>query len=686
MAKRQLVAAMVVTSATVAVAANASIGFKFEADHADCLYKVGEEAVVIVTATNGAGEAVKEGLCRVEIDNYGGRNFGVIAKQDFARENPFTLRGTMNEPGFLRVRIQGNDPQGVWMGCQWSVGFDPHRIRPGSERPADFDAFWDAAVAKFAKDVPIDAQMVKNEAESAGTHDCYELTFATVPEGRKIRGQLSIPKGAGRFPITMNVPGAGSGTWSWSRPAGRCYLTLNVLDYPRRPNGDVPLRSDGVLAVGGGCGVDGGDAVATQGGVDALYADQNERWSAKSGLTDDKWYFVGDLSREREDYFYYGAILGINRAVDWVAGLDRIDASDFRYEGQSQGGAFGIILSALNAHLTRAQIGEPALTDLSGELADDRQSGWPQLISRTKGHQALNENVKRIAPYFDCAHFVPRITIPTRWFVGFVDELCPPAAVWAGYNCLRTYDRMMSNFPGLGHGTPAALYRTALQTVEASWSVEVPPPRRAPWIDAKVSEYPEGPLTPRTVADVRGWGNWVGSDFTGKARVAPAGTLEISTEDEGLVYAGSSSKDLSAPKIKGVQVSTSFVRFPSYDCEIGILEVPADAKAALTICRGNFYGLAEKDGTNGWTLLGPAGAYAGAEVAVKIVIEDYTDGDVFVRYLVGATPETVAQIGETLQVKSDAVVSGVSFEGCGALTRLEGDRVKPGMLLLIAGR
>ena len=658
MVKRQLVVAMAVISAMMAGAANATIGFKFEADHPDCLYRVGEEAIVIVTATNGAGEAVKEGLCRVEIDNYGGRNFGVIAKQNFAQENPFTLRGTMNEPGFLRFRIQGNDPQGVWMGCQWSVGFDPHLIRPGSARPADFDAFWDAAVANFAATVPIDAQMVKNEAESTGTHDCYELTFATVPEGRKIRGQLSIPKGAGRFPITMNVPGAGSGTWGWSRPAGRCYLTLNVLDYPRRPNGDV----------------------------DALYADQNERWSAKSGLTDDKWYFVGDLSREREDYFYYGAILGINRAVDWVAGLDRVDASDFRYEGQSQGGAFGIILSALNAHLTRAQIGEPALTDLSGELADDRQSGWPQLISRTQGHPALNENVKRIAPYFDCAHFVPRITIPTRWFVGFVDELCPPAAVWAGYNCLRTYDRMMCNFPGLGHGTPAALYRTALQTVEASWSVEVPPPKNAPWIDAKVSEYPEGPLTPRTVADVRGWGNWVGADFSNKARVAPAGTLEISADEENLDYAGTAAKDLSSPRVKGVQVSTSFARFPSYDCEVGLLEVPADAKAALTICRGSFYGLAEKDGANGWTLLGPAGAYAGAEVAVKIVIEDYTGGDVFVRYLVGATPETVTQIGETLQVKSDAVVSGVSFEGCGALTRLEGDRVKPGMLLLIAGR
>ncbi|HNX04908.1 MAG TPA: hypothetical protein PKI32_05365 [Opitutales bacterium] len=34
-----------------------SIGFRFETNHPDCLYRLGEEAVVSVTATNGAGEA-----------------------------------------------------------------------------------------------------------------------------------------------------------------------------------------------------------------------------------------------------------------------------------------------------------------------------------------------------------------------------------------------------------------------------------------------------------------------------------------------------------------------------------------------------------------------------------------------------------------------------------------------------
>ena len=441
-----------VFAATAAAAAFArgAIGFKFEADHADCRYKVGEEAVVKVSATNGAGELVRDWHCRVEVDNYGRKNLSVIPKVEFAKENPFTVKGTMSEPGFMRVRIQGKDKDGNWIGCQWGLGFDPEKIRPGSKRPADFDKFWEDAIAKFEREVPIDARMEKDDAESVkggGSHDCYHLTFATVPAGRVIRGQLAVPaKGKGPWPVSMNVPGAGWGTWGFTRIPGRVFLTLNVLDYPRLPDRNV--KDD----------------------AKKLYAEQNAAWGGKDGLERNiYWYFEGDLSKGREDYFYYGAILGINRAVNWVAAKPFVDHSDFRYAGQSQGGAFGIILSALNKNLTRAQIGEPAVTDLSGVLANGRQSGWP-LLPEKFAKKPFYDNVLKIAPYFDCAHFATRIRIPTRWFVGYVDELCPPHAVWAGYNSLpKGVEKKMLEFPGLGHGIPSDLYRAATAKTEASW-------------------------------------------------------------------------------------------------------------------------------------------------------------------------------------------------------------------------
>ena len=444
--KIKLILALAGAAFIASADAKGLIGFKFEADHPDCRYKLGEEAVVTVTATNGVGEAVKDGFVRIEIDNYGRKYQKVIARQDFAKENPFVLRGTLGEPGFLRFKLVGKDSAGDSIGAWWSVGYEPEKIRPATERPADFDEFWDNAVAKFAKEVPIDATMVKDEKaskEAGGSHECYRLTFATVPKGRVIRGLLSMPVGEGPWPITVHVPGAGSGTWSFSRKPDRAYLILNVLDYPQFPDNAHPAKD--------------------------LYADQNKRWSEKTGEGVACYYFHGDLSKGREDYFYYGAILGINRAVDWVADLPRIDDKrDFRYEGMSQGGAFGIYLSALNGHFTRAQIAEPAITDLCGVLAGGRQSGWPILPEQYE-KKPFYGNMMAILPYFDTVHFVPRVKIPTRWFVGYVDILCPPHAVYAAYNLLKPADKKLLDVPGLDHGRPRDLYNDAKRRCEESW-------------------------------------------------------------------------------------------------------------------------------------------------------------------------------------------------------------------------
>ena len=437
--KRVLMSATILGAAAAATAS--SIGFRFETDRADCRYRLGEETIFTVTATNGFGEAVKDGHCRVEVDNYGGGNIAVYEKIDFAAGNPFKIKAALDKPGFLRVRVQGRDPTGKRTGGCRAVAYEPEKIRPASERPADFDEFWAKAVADFDRTVPVGAKMEKDEAASTGSHDCYRLTFPTVPAGRAVRGQLTVPKGKGPWPVSMNVPGAGSGMWSFTRIPGRVFLTLNVLDYPKVPG---------------------------KGEVKELYAEQNRRWGGKTGCGN-TWYFEGDLSKGREDYFYYGAILGINRAVNWVAELPFVDRRDFRYAGQSQGGAFGIILAALNRNLTRAQIGEPAVTDLSGYIAGKRQSGWPMLPEKFRNKPPY-DNILKIVPYFDCAHFATRIRIPTRWFVGYIDELCPPHAVWAGYNSLPAdVEKKMFEYPGLGHGIPRDLYIKAVKEVEDSW-------------------------------------------------------------------------------------------------------------------------------------------------------------------------------------------------------------------------
>ena len=436
--RRSSVAAAFFAALFSTSAIGSSIGFDFKVNHPNCRYQVGEEAVFTVSVTNGAGEKASV-KANVILDNFGRRRLANVRSVDLAKENPLVVTGRLDRPGFLRLRVEGRTASGKWFSGKWAVGYEPEKIRPGSARPADFDAFWDSAVAKFAAQVPIDAKMERDDKASDGEFDCYRVSFATVPAGRRIRGQVAVPKSQGRFPATMTVPGAGSGSWGYIRKRGHIGIYLNVVDY------EAP--------------VDKADR-------DEKYAKFNREWGSKSGRG---WYFEGDLFNRREDYFYYGAILGINRAVDWLAKKLPVDGKTFHYEGQSQGGAFGLILAALNKNLTSAQIGEPALTDLSAVLDDGRQSGWPMLGEKFTGNKHY-DNVMAILPYFDCAHFAARVKIPTRWFVGFIDDLCPPAAVWAGYNSLPAgSDAIMVDCPGLGHGIPSGLYRDSVKRVEAAW-------------------------------------------------------------------------------------------------------------------------------------------------------------------------------------------------------------------------
>lgn len=168
-------------------------------------------------------------------------------------------------------------------------------------------------------------------------------------------------------------------------------------------------------------------------------------------------YFQAGIHRSREDYFYYAALLGINRAVNWLAQRPKCDLSAFCYSGTSQGGGIGIMLAALNRHITSGAVFVPAITDLLGFKVEGRQSGWPELVENQ-----LPENkaaAERWAPYFDGANFARLITCPMRFVVGFCDAVCPPHSVYSAYNVCPSPDKAIVHGIGMGHNVFDRLYR-----------------------------------------------------------------------------------------------------------------------------------------------------------------------------------------------------------------------------------
>ena len=414
---------IVIATALAAAALSAKGTFNVAVDHADAVYSCGEKAVFTVKAVGDGGAPITNGFVTAALDNFGSRKI-VERRIDLSKENPFRLEGTLDKPGFLRARLSGAGCEGRVFG----VGFSPEGIRPGAPNPPDFDAFWADAVKRLDETVPVDARLELVPEKSKGPCNYYRVSFATYG-GRRVYGWLSEPKDLTRkWPVRLSVPGAGIGASGTGSGAGAIFLTMNVHSY-QQPE-------------------------TTQEERKARYDAQDAQYAKPNGVAR---YCQAGIHKSREDYFYYASILGINRAVNWLAARPECDLSDFSYSGTSQGGGFGLYLCGLNKHITKGCIFVPAITDLLGDVVDGRQSGWPRIIEAQKAENRAA--AAKNAPYFDAANFARRITIPVRVVVGFADQTCAPCAVYAGYNVIPSKDKKILHGIGMGHGVNREFYQ-----------------------------------------------------------------------------------------------------------------------------------------------------------------------------------------------------------------------------------
>ena len=120
----------ILASALFAAFAGFAAGLEFAVanDHANLIYKVGEEAVFTVTAIRD-GKPAAEGWVDAKLDNFG-PSVQLSNRVDLAKGNPFTVRGRLAEPGFLRLTLNAKDEKAK----VWSVGYEPERIEKGSPR------------------------------------------------------------------------------------------------------------------------------------------------------------------------------------------------------------------------------------------------------------------------------------------------------------------------------------------------------------------------------------------------------------------------------------------------------------------------------------------------------------------------------------------------------------------------
>ena len=390
-------------------------------DRSDARYQPGETVTFTIRALDGDQE-LKHGKLVLILSRDGGEQFQK-ATVDLAAGTPPVMRGRLDRPGFLRLEAKLQENGRITARNVAGAACAPEQIRPVDNLPPDFKEFWTRARAAAAEQ-PLDPQLIPDPAHRRPGFRTYRVNFA-APGGR-VYGFLSVPEGNGPFPALLSVPGAGWGEAGPEFRNGTVILTMNVHNYD---NVDEPTRAQ-------------------------RFREQEQRLGRKP-------YYYEGADQGPEHFFYYRPLLGISRAAGWLAEQPYVRPGGIGYYGFSQGGAFGLMLTAITPEIREAVCHMPALCDHLAFL-NARQPGWPQLLRNLQDTPAL----RKLAGYYDAVNFARLIHQPITVLVGFADTVCAPGSVYAAYNVIPSPRKRIIDEPLSQHGRGGAYWR-AVQEMTA---------------------------------------------------------------------------------------------------------------------------------------------------------------------------------------------------------------------------
>lgn len=363
-------------------------------DHTDWVYKRGEPARFHVTVML-FGNPVSNVPVTYEI---GPERMKPVKKDSLIlKKGTIDLDGgTMNVPGFLRcrviARVNGKNYEGLA-----TVGFDPLQIKPTIANPGDFTVFWDHAKEELSK-VPLDARVTLMPSRCTEKVNVYQVNMQNFPGKTRLYGILCVPKGDGKYPALLNVPGAGVYPYAGNiEMAEKGLVTLEIGIH------GIPLDMD-----------------------DIVYEDLG--WGALRG------YMNFNLD-DRDNFYYKHVYLGCVRAVDFIFSLPQFDGENIAVSGGSQGGALSIVTASLDHRIKYLAAYFPALCDLTGDL-HGRAGGWPHYFEGEKLHFNNKKDKIETCGYFDVVNFARLLNVPGLFTWGYNDETCPPTSMYAAYNVI----------------------------------------------------------------------------------------------------------------------------------------------------------------------------------------------------------------------------------------------------------
>ena len=374
-----------------------AVQLRVRPDREGWTYTVGQQVAFYITATRDGFP-----LSEARVTYQAGPEMMPPAQEQTVPLPPEGMRvtgGTMSEPGFLRC-IATLEFEGKKYRALATAGFEPEKIRPTAQDPADFDDFWKRGKDELAQ-LPIDAKLTPLFDYSTPKVNVFHVSIQNVGpggSGSRLYGILCEPKTEGKYPAILNVPGAGVRPYrGLVDMAERGFITFQIGIH------GIPVT------------------------LDPLVYD-----SLRSAALDGYWTFGLD-SRDR--YYYHRVYLGCVRANDFLVSHPKYDGRSLLVTGGSQGGALSIVTAALDPRVTALAAYYPALSDLTGYLKG-RAGGWPHMFRSEKDPTLRLKEKIETSGYYDVVNFARRVRVPGHYSWGYNDETCPPTSMYSAYNVI----------------------------------------------------------------------------------------------------------------------------------------------------------------------------------------------------------------------------------------------------------
>lgn len=312
-----------------------------------------------------------------------------------------TVNFYIDYPCFLLFTVNQS-----WATATAGVAVDACDIEPTTYLPDDFDQFWDSLKTQLAS-VPLNPQVTQSAALSDAAQTTYKMVLDNI-DGKKVYGWISIPNCPGPFAAVMHLPSFG-----------------------QAPVGPVNYEAvDGII------------------GVSISIHDYDcEQW-----VPDTIAYAPRHHYFNRHTNYYKWSILGCLRAIDYVFTRPEFDGVHMAVTGVSQGGGLTLMAAGLDPRVKFIAQGVTALCNHAA-YASERSSGFPYWVRDGSQQGGDAAQIIRETGYYDAVHFARRYKGPSLNFVGYNDDVCPPASVFAAYNQMPGKKNMFHSI-NTGHLTP----------------------------------------------------------------------------------------------------------------------------------------------------------------------------------------------------------------------------------------